>query len=73
MGTWSSTAGEEEPGEGEQCVEGGFEGTGVPLNLGEEKSSLERGEQGDGQVVGVDAGRDAPGGVKGPQSVADRG
>jgi len=33
-------------GEVEDGVEGGFEGTGVALDLGEEETALERGEEG---------------------------
>jgi len=41
------------------------------LYLGEEKPSLERGEQGDGEVIRVEAGRELPGGLKGPEHFAD--
>ena len=39
--------------EREDGVDGGFEGTGVPLDLGEEEAPLDSGEEGDGEVVGV--------------------
>ena len=60
-------------GEGEDGVDGGFEGTGVALDLREEESALKRGEQRHGEVVGVDADREMPGGLESPQSVADGG
>jgi hypothetical protein len=41
--------------------------------LREEESALKRSEKRHGEVAGVDAGREMPGGVKGPQSVADGG
>jgi hypothetical protein len=45
-------------------VEGDFEGPGVALNLREDEAALERGEQGDGEVVRVGAVREVPGGVQ---------
>jgi hypothetical protein len=54
-------------------VDGGFEGAGVALNLGEDEAALERGEQGDGEVVRVGAVREVPGGVQTAQPVADGG
>jgi hypothetical protein len=43
--------------EGQEGVDRGLEGTGVPLELGEQETILERGEEGHGEVVGVDASR----------------
>jgi len=60
-------------GEFEEGVEGGFEGTGVALDLGEEETALECGEEGDSEVVRVGALREVPGVVKTAQPVADRG
>jgi hypothetical protein len=39
--------------ESEDGVDGGFEGTGVPLDLGQQEAPLDSGEEGDGEVVGV--------------------
>jgi hypothetical protein len=47
-------------GKGEEGIDRSFEWTGTPMHLGEEKPSLERGEQGRGEVVWVDAGRELP-------------
>ncbi len=58
-------------GKGEEGIDRGFERAGAPLYLGEEKSSLERGEQGDGEVIRVEAGREVPVGLKGPEPLAD--
>src|SRR5450755_4269934 len=60
-------------GQGEEGVDRRFEGTGVPLDLGEEEAPLERGEEGDGHVVGVDVGREMPGGVTASQPVTNGG
>ena len=57
----------------EEGVDGGFEGTGVALDLGEEEAALECGEEGDGEVVRVGAVREVPGGVQTAQPVADGG
>jgi len=46
---WDSYPG----GEGEEGVDRGFEGTGVPLDLGEQEAALDRGEEGDGEVCRV--------------------
>ena len=54
-------------------VDGGFEGAGVALHLGEDEAALERGEEGDGEVVGVGAVREVPGGVQTAQPVGDGG
>jgi hypothetical protein len=43
------------------------------VNLGEDEAALERGEEGDGEVVRVGAVREVPGGVKTAQPVADGG
>jgi len=59
--------------EPEDGVDGGFERAGVALNLGEDEAALERGEEGDGEVVRVGAVREMPGGVKTAQPVADDG
>jgi hypothetical protein len=50
-------------GKGEEGVDRSFERTGTPVYLGEQKSSLERGEQSSGEVVRVDAGREFPVGM----------
>ena len=42
-------------------------------DLGEEEPALQRGEQRHGEVVGVDGGREVPGGLEAAQSVADGG
>ena len=62
-----------EAGEFEEGVDGGFEGTGVALDLGEEEPALERGEEGDGEVVRVGAVREVAGVVETVQPVTDRG
>jgi hypothetical protein len=41
------------------------------LHLGEDKSPLERGEESDSEIVGVDTGRELPVGMKGLEPVAD--
>ena len=60
-------------GKGEEGIDRSFERAGAPLHLGEEKPSLEGGEQGSGEVVRVDAGREFPGGLKGSEFIADGG
>jgi hypothetical protein len=60
-------------GELEEGVDGRFQGAGVPLDLGEEKASLERGEEGDGEGVWVSAVRELPGLVQAAQVFADGG
>ena len=67
-GSGSSTQDEVEDG-----VDRGLERAGAPVHLGEEKPSFERGEQGGGEVVGVDAGRECACGLTGSQSVAEGG
>jgi hypothetical protein len=57
----------------EDGVEGGFEGAGVALDLGEEEAALEGGEEGDGEVVRVGAVREVPGGVEAAEPVAEGG
>ena len=57
----------------EDGVDGGFQGAGVALNLGEDEAALEHGEEGDGEVVRGGAVREVPGGVKTAQPVADGG
>jgi hypothetical protein len=42
-------------GEGEDGVDGGFEGSGVALDLREEKSALQRSEKRHSEVVGADS------------------
>src|ERR1700735_4053058 len=49
---WGSSA----DGKGEEGIDRSFERSGTPLHLGEQKSSLERGEQSRGEVVRVDVG-----------------
>ena len=48
----------------EEGVDGGFEGTGVALDLGEEEAALQCGEEGDSEVVRVGAVREVPSVVK---------
>ena len=43
------------------------------MDLREEQAPLERGEEGDGEVVRVDLADEMPGGVKVSQAVADGG
>jgi len=57
-------------GEGEEGVDRGFEGAGVPLDLGEQEASLDCGEEGEGEVVRVGVGWEVPGGVQFPQPAA---
>ena len=47
-------------GEGEEGIDRSFERAGAPLRLGEQKPSFERGEEGNGEVVRVNAGRKFP-------------
>src|SRR5258708_21628147 len=51
-------------GESEEGVEGGLEWADIALDLGKEETALEYSEEGDGQIVGVGAVRQVPGGVK---------
>ena len=60
-------------GKGEEGIDRSFERAGTPVYLGEQESSLERGEQGSGEVVRVDAGREFPVGMKGSECIADDG
>jgi hypothetical protein len=60
-------------GEAEEGVDRGLEGTGVVLDLREQESALECGEQSYGVVVSVDGGREVPGGLEPLQAVADGG
>ena len=60
-------------GEGEDGVDGGFQGAGVALDLREQEPALEGGEQRHGEVVGAGAGREVPGGLQSTQSVGDGG
>ncbi len=60
-------------GKGEEGIHRSFERLGAPLHLGEEKSSLERGEQSRGEVVWVDVGGKYPARVQGSQSITDGG
>jgi hypothetical protein len=69
-GTGSGSPGGDE---GEDGIDGGFEGAGVALDLGEEQTALERGEQCHGEVVGTGAGREVPCDLESAQSVADGG
>ena len=50
--------------ESEESIEGGLQGTGVALDLREEKSALKGREQGHGEVIGVDAGQQMAVGVQ---------
>src|ERR1039458_10165668 len=60
-------------GKGEEGIDRSFERTSAPLYLSEEKSSLERGEQSDGEVIRVDVGRELPVGLEGSEPFADCG
>jgi hypothetical protein len=60
-------------GKGKERIDCSLERTSAPLHLGQEKSSLERGEQRDGEIVGVDVRRELPVGMKSSESIADRG
>ena len=60
-------------GKGEKGIDRSLERAGTPLHLGEEKSSLERGEQSSGEVVRVDPRRELPVGMKGSEFIADGG
>ena len=73
MPTGADQAGSLAGGELEEGVDRGFQRAGVALDLGEEKAALERGEEGDGEVVRVGAVREVPGGVQAAQPVADGG
>ncbi len=57
----------------EERVDRRFQDSGVPLNLGQEKASLERREKGDGEGVGVGAVREPAGPVQAAQVFADGG
>ena len=50
----------------EHRVECGFEGGGIAVDLGEEEPSLDGGEQGDGQSVGVSGSSEVTALVRGP-------
>jgi hypothetical protein len=50
--------------EREQRVESGLQGTGIAPDLREQQSALKSGEKRNGEVVGVDVGREMPGGVQ---------
>jgi hypothetical protein len=50
----------------EHRVECGFEGGGIAVNLGEEEPSMDGGEQGDGQSVGVSGSSEVTALVSGP-------
>src|SRR5580658_904811 len=58
-------------GEVEERVDGGLERAGVALDLGDEQAALERGQEGDGEVVRVGAVWKVPGVVQTAQPVAD--
>jgi hypothetical protein len=55
----------------EEGVDRRFQQAGVPLNLGEEKASLERGKKADGEGVRVGAIRELPGLVQAAETFAD--
>src|ERR1017187_2315173 len=57
----------------EKGIDCSFERTNTLLRLGQEKSSLECGEQSDGEIVGVDVGRKLPVGMKSSEPIADCG
>jgi hypothetical protein len=61
------------PGELKEGVDRRFQRAGVPLDLGEEKAALERGQEGDGEGVWVGAVRELSGLVQAAQSLADGG
>ena len=73
MAVNESGLGSSADGKGEEGIDRGFERAGTPLHLGEEKPSLEGGEQSRGEVVRVDAGREFPVGMKGSEFIADGG
>ena len=57
----------------EEGVDRRFQRAGVPLDLGEEKAPLERGQEGDGEGVRVGAVRELSGLVQAARPVADGG
>jgi hypothetical protein len=61
------------PGELEEGVDRRFQRAGVPLDLGEEKAALERGQEGEGEGVRVGAVRELPGLVQAAQPLAEGG
>jgi len=73
MAVNESGLGSSADGEGEEGIDRSLERTGTPLYLGEQKPSLERGEQSNGEVVRVDTGRELPVGMKGSESIGDGG
>ena len=66
---WDSSPG----GEGKEGVDRGFEGTRVPLDLGEQEAALDRGEEGDGEVIRVGPVWEMPGFAEVSQPVSDGG
>src|ERR1700758_15346 len=60
-------------GKGEEGIDRSLERTGTPMHLGQQESSLERGEQSSGEVIRVDVGREFPVGMKGSECIADGG
>jgi hypothetical protein len=59
--------------EGEESIEGGLEGTGVALDLGEEKPALKGREQRHGEIIGIEAGRELPLRIQRAQSLGKGG
>ena len=60
-------------GKGKEGINSNLERAGTPFHLGEKKSSLERREQSNGEVVRVDVRREFPVGMMGSESIADGG
>ena len=73
MGGFVRDFGPAASGELEEGVDRRFQRAGVPLDLGQEKAALERGQEGDGEVVRVGAVRELPGLVQAAQSLGDGG
>ena len=64
--SWRRPLGSSADGKAEEGIDRCLERAGAPLYLGEEKPSLERGEQGDGEVIRVEAGRELAAGRRNP-------
>ena len=58
---------------GEDRIDCNLERAGAPLHLREQKSTLERGEQSNGEIVRVDVRWEFPVGMKGSECIADYG
>src|ERR1700739_4835479 len=73
MAVNESGLGSSADGKGEEGIDRSFDRAAASVHLGEYKCPFERGEQSNGEVVRVDAGREFPVGMKGPESVGDGG